>query len=64
MSLSKGFDFFQRVAAHWVREVLFCILKPAVESRCLLGKGQEEVFYLEVEEQNVSGWGSFRNQGE
>lgn len=54
MSLSKGFDFFQRVAAHWICQVLFCILKPAVESRCLFGKGQEEVLYLEVEGQGVS----------
>lgn len=54
MSLSKGFDFFQRVAAHWICQVLFCILKPAVEGRCLFGKSQEEVLYLEVEGQGVS----------
>lgn len=54
MSLSKGFDFFQRVAAHWICQVLFCILKPAVEGRCLFGKSQEEVLYLEVEGQGVT----------
>lgn len=47
MSFSQCFDFFQRVTAHGIRQILFSILKPAVEGRCLLCKSQEQILNLE-----------------
>lgn len=46
VGLAEGLDLLQRVAAHGVRQVLLGVLKPAVEGRGLLGKGQEQVLHL------------------
>lgn len=43
--------FFNRVAADWISQVFLCIFKPAVKSRSLLGKQQEQVLHLEYNRQ-------------
>lgn len=52
VSFSQRFDFFQRVTAHGIRQVLFSVLKPAVEGRRLLGKSQEQILNLDKRKQS------------
>lgn len=54
MSFSQCFDFFQWVTAHRICQVLFSILKPAVEGGCLLCEGQEQILNLEKRKKSSS----------
>lgn len=47
VGLTQRPNLLQRVAPHWVCQILLCILKPAVEGWCFLGKCQEQVLNLE-----------------
>lgn len=52
VGFSQRFDFFQRVTAHGICQVLFSVLKPAVEGRRLLGKSQEQILNLDKRKQS------------
>lgn len=44
----SNLDLINTVTSNRVRQILFCILKPAVEGRCLLGKSEVQILNLAV----------------